>query len=70
MLYRTKIIMETYYGVIYYKNGAKEQTGTFSGAGADQQCERHTSQLFAMKTKMAVSDMFKPTRYEVKKKIN
>ena len=60
--------MDTYYGVIYFKNGNREQTGTFSGAGAAQQCERQTAQLFAMRSKTAVSDLFKPTRYEVKKK--
>ena len=60
--------MGTYYGVIYFKNGTKEETGGFSGAGAEQSCERHTAQLFEMRTKTAISDFFKPTRYEVKKK--
>lgn len=60
--------MDIYYGVIYFKDGRKEQTGGFSGAGAEQSCERHTAHLFEMKTKMAINDYFKPTRYEVKKK--
>ena len=58
--------MESYYGVIYYKDGRKEETGNFSGPGADRSCERETARRFEMKTKLAVSDYFKPTRYEVK----
>lgn len=60
--------MEYYYGVIYYKDGRKEETGTFSGAGAEMSCERHTAMLFANRTKTAINDHFKPSRYEVKKK--
>ena len=60
--------MEYYYGVIYYKNGAKEETGTFSGPGAEMSCERHTATLFENRSKTAINDYFKPSRYEVKKK--
>ncbi len=60
--------MATYYGVIYFKNGTKRETGTFSGAGADVSCERHTAQQFEQYQKMAVNDAFRPTRYEVKER--
>lgn len=60
--------MDTYYGVIYYKDGRKEQTGTFRGPGAEMSCERHTARLFEDRTRTAISDRFKPSRYEVKKK--
>jgi len=58
--------MELYYGVIYFKNGSQVKTGTFSGAGADRACERATAQQFDRYMSTAVSDFFKPTRYEVK----
>lgn len=60
--------MDYYYGVIYFKNGTKLETGSFSGSGAEQQCERATAELFDMKMRTATHDFFKPTRYEVKKK--
>jgi hypothetical protein len=60
--------METFYGVIYFKDGTKEETGGFSGAGAEQSCERATQRQFEMKLKTAINDRFKPSRYEVKKR--
>ena len=60
--------MEYYYGVIYYKDGRKEETGSFGGPGAEMSCERHTAMLFENKIKTAINDHFKPSRYEVKKK--
>ena len=62
--------MEKYYGVIYFRDGRKNETGNFIGAGAEQQCERHTAQQFEQFKKMAVSDFFMPTRYEVKVRKN
>ena len=58
--------MESYYGVIYFKDGRKVETGTFSGPCADQACERATAQQFHQYIRTAISDRFKPTRYEVK----
>ena len=60
--------METFYGVIYFKDGRKEETGNFSGAGAEQSCERATQQQFEIRLKTAINDHFKPSRYEVKKR--
>ena len=60
--------MDTYYGVIYFKNGTKKETGNFSGPGAVQNCERETARRFEREMKFAVSDFFKPTRFEVKKR--
>lgn len=60
--------MDTFYGVIYYKNGGKKQLGYCSGAGAEQQCERQTAQQFEIEKKLSTSEFSKPTRYEVKKK--
>ena len=59
-----------YYGVIYFKNGIKRETGTFSGAGAEQSAERQTAMQFDQEMKnwerSGLPDVFKPTRYEVK----
>ncbi len=62
--------METYYGVIYFKDGRKYETGNCSGAGAEQMCERLTAQQFEQFKKTAVSDFFMPTRFEVKVRKN
>lgn len=58
--------MATYYGVIYFKNGTKRELGKCSGPGAAQAAERQAAMEFDKCTKMAASDHFKPTRYEVK----
>ena len=60
--------MDYYYGVIYYKDGRKEETGTFSGPGAEASCERQTAMLFENRARTAINDYFKPSRYEVRKK--
>ena len=59
---------EVYYGVIYTRNGNRVETGSFSGPGAEISCERHTQMRFEQMEKQAISDFFKPTRYEVKKR--
>ena len=59
--------MESYYGVIYFKDGRRVETGKFTGGpGAAQICERQTAMQFEQYMRTAVSDHFKPTRYEVK----
>lgn len=60
--------MGTYYGVIYFKDGRIVETGTFRGAGAEQNCERHTCMMFEQYMKTAISPLFQPTRYIVKEK--
>ena len=35
-----------YYGVIYFKDGMKVETGSFSGPGAESSCERHVAMQF------------------------
>ena len=62
------IQMDRYYGVIYYPNGNRFETGTYSGPGAAQICERATAQLFQQFARTATSKFGTPTRYEVKTK--
>lgn len=59
--------MATYYGVIYFKDGRKVETGKVTGGPtAAQICERQTAMQFEQYMRTAVSDRFKPSRYEVK----
>lgn len=58
--------MEVYYGVIYFRDGHKEETGGFSGTGAEQSCERETYRRFEAAQRRAINDHFLPSRYEVK----
>lgn len=51
-----------------FRDGHKQETGGFSGPGAEQSCERHTAMKFEAAMKRAVSPFFEPTRYEVKKR--
>lgn len=60
--------MEVYYGVIYFKNGTKRETGGFSGAGAEVSCERHTAMMFEQYMKQAIAPAFEPSRYTVIKR--
>lgn len=60
--------MDRYYGVIYFRDGNKQETGGFSGPGAEEACERQTTMEFEVAMKRAVSPFFEPTRYEVKKR--
>lgn len=60
--------MEIYYGVIYFRDGHKEETGGFSGPGAEQSCERETFFRFEQAQRRAINDHFLPSRYEVKKR--
>lgn len=62
--------MEGYYGVVYFKDGTKRVTGTCYGAGAERQAERQAAQMFEQFKRMAVSDFFMPTRFEVKVRKN
>ena len=60
--------MDTYYGVIYFRDGRRLEVATWTGAGAEQSCERQTVMIFDQYMRTAMNDFFKPTRYEVKKK--
>lgn len=58
-----------YYGVIYFKDGMKVETGSFSGPGAESSCERHVAMQFEQYKQTAdrANDTYHvPTRYEVK----
>lgn len=55
--------MESYYGVIYFKNGRQEKTALFNN---EHSCERATCQQFEFYMKTAISENCKPSRYEVK----
>ncbi len=55
--------MESYYGVIYFRNGNTVKTGLYNN---EKSCERDTCRQFDQYMKTAISDFFKPTRYEVK----
>ena len=61
-------LMDTYYGVIYFKDGTKRETGGFSGPGAEQSCERHTRQQFDQYMRQSINPRFEPSRYEVRKR--
>ncbi len=54
--------MTHYYGIVYFKNGTTRTTGK---SNSRQQAERMARQLFDQAMRTAVSDFFKPTRYEV-----
>ena len=58
--------MKIYYGVIYFKDGRRHETGGFSGSGAETSCERYTCRQFEWYKQMAISPYFEPSRYEVK----
>ena len=59
--------MEAYYGIIYFKDGRKVETVKVTGGPAAAQiCEKQTAMQFAQYMRTAVSDHFKPTRYEVR----
>ena len=54
--------MQYYHGVVYFKNGTSRTTGSTTGR---ENAERMAYQLYDQAMKTAVSDYFKPTRYEV-----
>ena len=54
--------MTYYYGIVYFKNGTTRTTGK---SNSRQQAEKMARQLFDQAMRTAVSDFFKPTRYEV-----
>lgn len=54
--------MQKYYGIIYFKNGNTQKTGYCSDRMA---AERLAQQIFEQAMRTAISDFFKPTRYEV-----
>ena len=60
--------MDRYYGVIWFKDGRKIETGTVSGSCAEQSCERMTARQFDYYMRTATTERAKPTRYEVKVK--
>jgi len=54
--------MQYYHGVIYFKDGSTRITGSSNDR---RQAERMAQQMFEQFMRCAVSDFFKPTRYEV-----
>ena len=60
--------MDTYYGIIFFKNGTSKVVITSNGLGAEQICERTCARELERYRNHAVSDFFMPTRYEVRKK--
>lgn len=54
--------MKRYVGIIYFKNGPSQKTGS---TDSRQSAERMARDMYDRATRMAVSDWFKPTRYEV-----
>ena len=54
--------MQYYHGVIYFKNGSSQKTGSCSDRIS---AERLAQQMYDQAMRTAISDFFKPTRYEV-----
>ena len=54
--------MKRYVGVIYFRNGTTQRTGSCDSRMA---AERLAIQYYEQAMRTAVSDFFKPTRYEV-----
>ncbi len=54
--------MKRYVGVVYFKNGTSQKTGSTDNR---QSAERMANELYNRAMRTAVSDYFKPTRYEV-----
>ena len=54
--------MKTYQGVVYFKGGRSEKTATSNDR---RLAESMAKQKFDQATRTAISDQFKPTRYEV-----
>ena len=54
--------MTYYYGIIYFRNGTTRTTGK---TNSRQEAERMAIYMFETAMRTAVSDFFKPTRYEV-----
>ena len=53
----------TYYkGIVYFRNGTYRETGMCSDR---MMAERMAIQIYDQAMRMAISDFFKPTRYEV-----
>lgn len=57
--------MSYYKGIIWFKDGHKQETGTFGGPGARESCERQTAQCFNDAMRRAQTPFFQPSRYEV-----
>ena len=62
---------DSYYGVIYYKNGTKKELGACHGGNAELAAERMTAMQFDQELifweRSGQPDFFKPSRYEVKR---
>jgi len=57
--------MARYVAVVWFRNGSKRESGSTDNRG---QAERMGAQMYEQAMRSAVSDMFKPTRYEVVEK--
>ena len=60
--------MDSYIGVIYFRNGTKQEVHPRNGTRAEQECEMATAREFEVLKRRAISPNFEPTRYEVKKR--
>ena len=54
--------LKLYQGVVYFKSGRSETTGT---SNSRRLAEQMAQQKFDRAMKIAVNDSFKPTRFEV-----
>ena len=57
--------MKRYVAVVWFKNGTKKESGSTDDRA---RAERLGAQMFEQAMRYAVSDLFKPTRYEVVEK--
>ncbi len=57
--------METYYYVIYFRDGRTHQSGGFN---QEIDCERAAIRQFDFFLKGAINEYFEPVRYVVKKR--
>lgn len=57
--------MGRYVAVVWFKDGRKQESGIISDRA---QAERLGAQMFEQAMRTAISDNFKPTRYEVVEK--
>ena len=57
--------MPRYVAVVWFKNGTKRESGSTDNRGY---AERMGAQMYDQAMRTAVSDIFKPTRYEVVEK--
>ena len=61
--------MDEYYYVIYFSDGTKQESGTYSGVGAETSCEIAAQQEFDRQQQFLKDIKYHyPTRWDVKKR--